>query len=226
MADVLFYTAQTGVLWLSCLISIIIAVIVYTRDRSFTLNRVFSLAVLNIALFNFFMGVSNIPVILTGSQVIILAVQLSYVFLVIALSFFMLSALILRYGEDRAYKKNILSSMVLFIAVNTVMIFLPDSIVTTDIVGDIITSLFFKLVTYGSLVILFVLSFFLFFRTYKETAGSVKNNIMWFLIGWTVGGIALLLNVLSDFYIFFDLIGPVALTIAIILQLQGFRGKE
>ncbi|MHA1167676.1 MAG: hypothetical protein ACTSP4_09370 [Candidatus Hodarchaeales archaeon] len=226
MADVLFYTAQTGVLWLSCLINIIIAVIVYTRDRTFTLNRVFSLAVLNIGLFNFFMGASNIPVILTESQVIILAVQLAYVFLVIGLSVYVLSALILRYGEDRVYKNSILLSMVLFIAVNTVMIFLPGSIVTTEVVGDIVTGIFFKLVTYSSLVILFILSYYLFFRTYKETSGGVKNNIRWFLIGWTVGGIALVLNVLSDFYILFDLIGPAVLTIAIILQLQGFRGKE
>jgi hypothetical protein len=49
--------------------------------------------------------------------------------------------------------------------------------------------------------------------------------VSWFLIGWLIGGLALIVSVLSDFVQFLDLIGPLLLSIAIIIQQRGFTRK-
>lgn len=226
MADTTLYMLQTIVFGITGIICFITTVIVFNRDRSFTLNQVFASAILFLGFFNFSMLASNIPVLLYEEQVIVAAIQLAYSFLVLSLTSFLLSAFILQYGTSFRFRNYFIPLIGLIILIDLFVIWFTTAIIPNeDILGDITTSISFKIAVQGTLAVFYLITLYLFFKTYQETTGNVRKNVSWFLIGWLIGGLALIVSVLSDFVQFLDLIGPLLLAIAIIIQQRGFTRK-
>jgi len=226
MADTTLYCLQTIVFAIAGIICLVTTVLVFNRDRSFTLNQIFAGAILFLGVFNFSMLASNLPVILFEEQVFVTAIQLAYSFLVFSLSSFLLSAFILQLGTSFRFRNIVLIFLGMIILLNVFVIWFTIAIIPNEeILGDIMTSLLFKIAVQGTLAIFYLVTLFLFFKTYQETTGKVRKNVSWFLIGWLIGGLALIVSVLSDFVQFLDLIGPLLLAIAIIIQQRGFTRK-
>ncbi|MFW9777897.1 MAG: hypothetical protein ACFFE8_03505 [Candidatus Heimdallarchaeota archaeon] len=223
MSDTSFYLVQTAIFWVSALICLVITYIVYLRDPNYALNRVFSGGSLTLGLFNIVMGVSNVPVFLFQEQLIIQAVQLAYSALVISLCFFLLSAVILQFGTSFPRRGELLIVLILIILVDIFVIwFTDDAFAPTTILGDVTTSLLFKMVVLGSLALIYLVALILFVLTYRETEADIRRNIGWLLGGWLVGGAALIASAISDFYQPFDLVGPFLLGLALFIMQRGF----
>lgn len=225
MADIPFYIVQTIIFFSSTIICFFTSYSVYSRDKSYTLNRVFASASLFLGIFNLSMGLSNFPVIILEEQVIILAIQVAYSFLVLSLSFFLLSSIILQYSTVFPFRKVVLPVIGIIVLIDISVMWLTEAFMPTETVGNIVTSSLFKVVVLGSLAFFYIITLILFIRTYQVTTGSVRKNVTWFLLGWGVGGLALIASALSDLIQFLDLIGPALLAIAIVIQQQGFRKR-
>jgi hypothetical protein len=226
MSDTNFYLIQTAIFWLSALICFIITYMVYSRDRNYTLNQVFASGSLLLGIFNLAMGASNVPVFLLQEQLIVQFVQLAYSALVISLTFFLLSAVILQFGTSFTRRTELFLILLILVIVDLAVIwFTADAFTPTAILGDITTSLLFKLVVLGSLALVYLCALILFVLTYRETEGGVKRSIGWLLGGWLIGGAALIASAISDFYQPFDLVGPFLLGLALFIMQRGFIRK-
>lgn len=225
LANIPFYIIQTIIFFSSSIICFFTTYSVYSRDKSYALNRIFASASFFLGFFNLSMGFSNFPVILWEEQVIILAIQVAYSFLVLSLGLFLLSSFILQFGTAFPFRNAILPVLGTIILVDGIVMWLTEAFTPTETPGDIVTSTFFKIVVLGSLALFYVVTLVLFIRTYQVTTGNVRKNVSWFLFGWGVGGLALIASALSDFIQILDLIGPILLAIAIVIQQQGFRRR-
>ncbi|MFX0090213.1 MAG: hypothetical protein ACFFBD_00515 [Candidatus Hodarchaeota archaeon] len=217
-----FYFVQTVILFISAIILFVSAYLVFRRAPSALLNRLFTIAVGFLGLWCVFFGVSKIPVFLWEGQVELITFKLAYSFLFFALSSYLLSALFLEFGEDAFRYRNLVLLSIINLA-SLGVLWLTDSISLTEIPGDTNTSLLFKLVFFGSSFLFFLLTFYFYFKTYQASEGSAKENLRWFLIGWILGGGAIVGGVFSDLYQLLDLIVFLLLAIAAFIQQRAFR---
>ena len=99
-----------------------------------------------------------------------LFVQLIYVFLILALSCFFLSSLMIYYGSPVVANKKLHFLIALVILIDTVVIFWPGSIYQSisGSVGDIQTSFVFKLIFYGSAFCIYLLTLLVFISVYLK----------------------------------------------------------
>ncbi|MFX1532628.1 MAG: hypothetical protein ACFFDI_00165 [Promethearchaeota archaeon] len=233
MIQILFQSAidftiiQTVVMMIATSLFFYSAVTVYLRAPSVLLNRIFAIANVFLGLTPLSFVLSNIPVILWEENILIF-VQLAYTCLLIGMIFFLISAIILEFGEEEPFKPLYLIAMGAIIVINLVVIweivFFENSIYYVAL-GDINTSIWFKIVYYGSVPLVYLLTFFLYLKTYMAGEGTAKENMRWFLMGWIIGGLALITSVLSDFFRPFDLINFLILALAAFVQRRAFIKK-
>ncbi|MFW9995542.1 MAG: hypothetical protein ACFFD4_26125 [Candidatus Odinarchaeota archaeon] len=226
MSDLDFLMAQTLVCSLGAVISFITGYLVFNKDRSFVLNRIFTLSIGFFGLFSFMVGFSNIPILFWNGDVDIFSIRASYTFLILALLFLLLSALIIEYGPGIIYRKELIGILAVTIALNLGIIWLTDSVLHTDILGDIVTSTLFKIVVFGTSIISFVLMYYFYFKTFRASEGHVRERMRLFLVGLTFGALALIGGVLSDFIRVLDLIDFLLIVIMGLFFYLGFRRSE
>lgn len=217
--------------YITFLVTIIVTYTVLHKDRSYILNQAFAVAIMALGLSSWAIGTSNLPyfVKIVGYDAdahMVFFIRLFYSFLVISLIAFFFVTLILESGNEIATNPFVITSLFLVILMNILVIILPDSIYVADIsVGNTETSLLFKVVFFGSAVILYFLTFNNFYTVYKQTEGNTREGMKIFMIGWVVGGLALVLSVFSDFMREIDLVSQVLLAIGVIILSMGFKNS-
>lgn len=219
-----FIIIQTVVMVIATALFFYLAVTVYLRAPSVLLNKIFAIANVFLGLTPLNFVLSNIPVILWEENVLLFP-QLGYACLLIALIFFLISAIILEFGEEEPFKPLYLIAMGAIIVINVVVIWFFENSIYYVALGDINTSDWFKIVYYGSVPLVYLLTFLLYLKTYMAGEGTAKENMRWFLIGWIIGGLALITSVLSDFFRLLDLVNFLILALAAFVQRRAFIRK-
>ncbi|MFX0090176.1 MAG: hypothetical protein ACFFBD_00320 [Candidatus Hodarchaeota archaeon] len=223
-----FVVVQTAIFFISAILLFIVAASVYLRAPKALLNKIFGLAYTQFGLAGFSFGLSNIPIILWEVPGLIPLSKLAYSFLMLGLIIFLISALTIEYGFELTMRPLYLGPILCVLIANLIIIWLfPDSIYHPGELGDIHTSLLFKVVYFCSLATVYFLTLFLYFKTFKSSKEEIiKNNMRWFLLGWLIGGFLLVTGALSDFIRVLDLAGYPLLAAAGFIQRQAFRKKE
>ncbi|MFX0063735.1 MAG: hypothetical protein ACFFC7_16305 [Candidatus Hermodarchaeota archaeon] len=219
-----FIILQTVVMVIATALFFYSAVTVYLRAPSVLLNKIFAIANVFLGLTPLSFVLSNIPVILWEENVLLFP-QLAYTCLLIGLIFFLISAIILEFGEEEPFKPLYLIAMGAIIVINLIVIWFFENSIYYVALGDINTSDWFTIVYYGSVPLVYLVTFFLYLKTYMAGEGTAKENMRWFLIGWIIGGLALITSVLSDFYRPLDLINFLILALAAFVQRRAFIKK-
>jgi hypothetical protein len=222
--ELIILVAQSIVSFFSFLIMLLVAKRVSEKE-DYILNKVFAIASVFIALSMITLSTGNIPVIFSLGEFTVIFVQFFYLFLVIGLSFFVMVGMLLKYGKEIAMKQNVLAVLVLIGILNAITIFLPDSI-TLSSPGNTVTSTLFKIVFFGTMIFYYLFIFLMFALTYRVVAEDIKPMMKLFLVGWSIGGIALVLNVFSDFYRLLDVMSPGVLTLGLFLVERGFVARK
>lgn len=222
MIDINLLYGQTIVSSITFLVSIYAAYKILSKDRNFFLNRTFSIAILLVGTGALFLALSNVPVILYNENGSIEILKTSYTLVVISLSLFLISSLYLKYGNEVLRSKYPWIFFSIFLTLDFSILWLTESIIPQD-VGDVVTSIGFKVFILGYLIICYLLALFYFYQVFKESTDETKKRMSFLLMGWVFGGIALFSIGFGDFVRLFDLIGPIFLSVGTLLINYSFK---
>lgn len=222
MVDINLLYGQTIISMITFLVSIYASIKIISKDSKFFLNRVFSLAIILVGTGALFLALSNLPVLLNNEPGSVDILKISYSLVVLSLSLFLLSSLYLRYGKDILYSKYLIIFYSGFIVISFFVLWLTESIIPEDL-GDVTTSIFFKVFVLGYLIICYLLALYFFFQTYLQSGPDTKSRMKILFIGWIFGGVALFAIGIGDFFRLFDLIGPLFLSIGTLLINYSFK---
>jgi hypothetical protein len=220
--DMTLTIIQTITAFISFSVGSILAYLILRKDPDFLLNRLFTAAIFMMGLSMFFLVVSNLPVLLLGDNGPYLPLQASYQSVVIAFFLFNLSAIFLMYGRESLSTMKVI---IYGIAGNAICFFVIWFTTPFEHValGDVISTTLFKAVIFGFLVISYLLTLVLFFLVYRGGIdGEIRRKMQFFILGWLVGGLAMISIALGDFVRMLDIIGQVLITLSVIIIYFSF----
>jgi len=222
MVDITLTIIQTITAFSSFLVASFLAFLIYRKDPEFLLNKLFSASIFMMGLSVLFLVISNLPVILTGQNGTHIPLQASYQCVVIALFFFNLSAIFLMYGRESLFTKKTKIYGITGNAICSIVIWLSTPFEYVDL-GDVNSTALFKVVVFGSMVISYLLTLLLFFLVFRSVEGKTRKNMQYFIMGWLVGGTAMMSIAFGDFIRMLDIAGQVLLTVSVIIIYLSFN---
>jgi hypothetical protein len=216
-----FLITQMIFFFVSAIFLFILAYSVYVSNNQI-MNKVFSFSFLSLGLNQFVFGIRNLYLLVFKEPMNLFSARLSFTFLPLALFGFFITILLIRFGEEMLKKELIITSL-LWLLTNLIVIWFSDSItLSEDSIGNLQTSILFKIVVFGSTIILYIISYYFVLWSYFKS----DENLTWFLYGFTLCGLSLLSFGLSDFFRILDLISPIILSISMIVLFRGFTRYE
>lgn len=224
MQDVYTYIQSLGAI-ISFTTSLIISYIVLKKDYRYSLNILFAGAVISMGLTTLFLFASNIYPILYNDNGPSYILSLSYQFLVFSLLLFLVCLLFINFGKSVFRSPVLYVYLVICLIASFYVLWFTEPFHTVA-VGDVSSSSLFKVVIYSILVSAYLLTLFLTLYVYRKLQGQVKSNLGLFLVGWLIGGLALVLNVLGDYAHILDALTQVVLTVAMIVIFMSFNRES
>ena len=215
-----------GILFLiTAIVLVFIAYTVYHRDKGFLVNQLFSLGTFFFALAYLISTFGNLYTQIT-LQTATLFTQLSYSLVVVSLMLLALSGFGLLKGTTAINKWEYYVILLLISVINWVVIWSFNGVyASNDIIGNTKTTILFKIVVYGTLIISYTLTYIFYIFNYKQVDRETIRKIIFFIIGWGIGGLGLFFTVISDLARFFDLLSPLTITIAVLILQKGFKNS-
>ena len=222
-----FDITQTVVFFLIAFFSLIVSVLIFSKDRSYALNRSFSLGVAILGMSYVFSFLGNFYYILTENGDIIF-IRTAFFLAPVAFMFFYFTAIGIYKGVDSMYKISEIILFIVIIIIEFTVIYIFDGITfAPDTQTNSISTLPFKIVNLGTIAVLYLVIYYFFIQSYRTLDDPVvKNNLRFFLIGWFFGGLGFISIIGSDAFRVLDLVGPLLICIGIIIISRSFISKK
>ena len=222
-----FDVAQASAFFFIAFICIIIAFLIYRKDPSYSLNWTFSLAIVVLGLTYVFSFLGNLYYMFFDHGEIFF-IRTAFFLAPVAFMFFYYTSLGIYRGVDSMYSKITLVIFLLLFVVDFFIIYVFDGVVFKEgSQTNSISTLPFKIVDLGSIIVLYILVYYYFVKSYLSVEDpDVKTNLRFFLIGWAFGGLGLLSIVGSDYLRILDLTGPLTICLGILIISRSFLSKH
>ena len=231
--SIIFIILQTFLGFLVTMIGIILAVIIFRRDPTYALNKLFAIGLVCLGLAMFFFSFGNVPYLVFGEQtsnasIVVLSMQIFLTFLSFSLASFLLASIVLLYGSTYAFSYRVYPYLIIYLGLSIIVTWFTNSIILVGLQGDITVGFYVTIIIFPLIVALYLIIMYFFREVYQQTEGIIKQQMKMFLFGWILAGLAILLAGLSNFLPtgrILDITAPTVLSISIIVLFQGFTHK-
>lgn len=222
-----FDVAQALAFFFIAFISLIISFLIYRKDPSYTLNWTFSLGVAILGLTYVFSFLGNLYYMFYDHGDIFY-IRTAFFLAPIAFMFFYYTSLGIYRGVNSMYSKPSLVIFLPLFVVDFIIIYVFNGVVFKEgSQTNSISTLPFKIVDLGSILVLYILVYYFFIKSYRSVDDrEVKTNLRFFLIGWAFGGLGFLSILGSDYFRILDLIGPLTICLGILILSRSFLTKH
>ena len=213
------------------LIGLILAWNVIRKDPRYLVNRLVALGLLILGISMLFFAGGNVPIILCpecdNTFVIVTSIRIFLSLLPIIMVCFLLTALALFYGNEYLRSPILAILLTIFVVINEIIPWLPDSVVPVGTEGDITTGDAVIFFGFPTIMIVYLATFYYFFQLYGNLRSNdpTRRNMRSFLLGWLIAGFSIIIAGLSNVVNSreMDLIGPFVLAWAMVVLQNGFR---
>lgn len=222
-----FGLEQTVLFLTIAVIGFIVAYLIYRKDPSYALNRSFSLAILLLGLSYVFSFFGNLYYIVFESGQIFF-IRTAFFIALVSFMFFYYTSLAINKGQNQMYSKLSMLIFSCLILINFVIIYVLNGVYfEAGTQTNSVSTMYFKIFNLGAIAVLYIVVYFYFFKSYFAVKDPhVKRNLLFFLIGWAIGGLGFLSIVGSDSYRILDLVGPFLIALSTVVISRSVLSRD